>query len=156
MPTFFHTSVKALSSEGWITETELGFVRPQLLSQKLKAKWIRACLSTRNEQSSILSLIILSEQSHSCIWKGKKKYKIPTYKVWTELFILFSFSPFPLLSAYFRLYPPLAQPPFNGVCFYWCSRGKQGIVWTGSGLRSADRSGGWFRAVLELPASSLF
>lgn len=60
------------------------------------------------------------------------------------------------LSACFFVPALLTPLPYNGMCFDWCSAGKSGIVWTGSGPRSADRWAGWLRAVLELPASSLF
>lgn len=156
MPTFFHTSVKALSSEGWITDTELGFVRPQLLSQKLKAKWIRAPVwaPEMNKVPFSVSSVYQNRVIHAS--EKEKRNTKSQYIKCEQSCLSFSLS-HPFLSfLLIFVYPPLAQPPFNGVCFYWCSRGKQGIVWTGSGLRSADRSGGWLRAVLELPASSLF
>lgn len=59
---------------------------------------------------------------------------------WSLLF--FSSCHLPSPFSLFSVCTPLARLLYNGMCFYWYSRGKLGIVWTGSGLRSADRSDG--------------
>ena len=55
------------------------------------------------------------------------------------LLLLLPFSFCHLAFSLFFVSRPLTRLPYNGMCFDWCSGGKQGIVWTGSRLRSADR-----------------